>query len=112
MKAIRMTTDRRAGGARIRGCTGPPFRGPGEVLIDVESIGINFIDTYVRRGLYPRPLPLISRIRGGRKRLRRPGRMSPILPSETGSRWRACRWDRMPRRWSFPSGRRFAYLTA
>ena len=36
-----------------------PAPGPGDVLIDVERIGINFIDTYVRRGLYPRPLPLI-----------------------------------------------------
>ena len=36
-----------------------PVPGVGEVLIDVERIGINFIDTYVRRGMYPRPLPLI-----------------------------------------------------
>ena len=36
-----------------------PAPGPGDVMIDVERIGINFIDTYVRRGLYPRPLPLI-----------------------------------------------------
>ena len=36
-----------------------PIPGSGEVLIDVERIGINFIDTYVRRGAYPRPLPLI-----------------------------------------------------
>jgi len=36
-----------------------PAPGLGEVLIDVERIGINFIDTYVRRGMYPRPLPLI-----------------------------------------------------
>ena len=36
-----------------------PVPGSGEVLIDVERIGVNFIDTYVRRGAYPRPLPLI-----------------------------------------------------
>ena len=36
-----------------------PVPGGGEILIDVERIGINFIDTYVRRGMYPRPLPLI-----------------------------------------------------
>ena len=36
-----------------------PVPEAGEVLIDVECIGINFIDTYVRRGTYPRKLPLI-----------------------------------------------------
>ncbi|WP_253183335.1 quinone oxidoreductase family protein [Sphingobium phenoxybenzoativorans] len=31
--------------------------GPGEILIAHEAIGLNFIDTYVRSGLYPSPLP-------------------------------------------------------
>lgn len=31
--------------------------GPGEVLIRHEAIGLNFIDTYVRGGLYPAQLP-------------------------------------------------------
>lgn len=31
--------------------------GPGEILIAQEAIGLNFIDTYVRSGLYPSPLP-------------------------------------------------------
>ena len=31
--------------------------GPGEVLVRHEAIGLNFIDTYVRGGLYPAPLP-------------------------------------------------------
>ncbi|QUT06116.1 quinone oxidoreductase [Sphingobium phenoxybenzoativorans] len=35
--------------------TGDP--GPGEILIAHEAIGLNFIDTYVRSGLYPSPLP-------------------------------------------------------
>lgn len=30
---------------------------PGEVLIRVEYAGVNYIDTYRRRGLYPLPLP-------------------------------------------------------
>ena len=29
-----------------------------ELLIDVEAVGINFIEIYQREGLYPRPLPL------------------------------------------------------
>lgn len=34
-----------------------PTPGAGEVLIKAEAIGINFIDTYFRSGLYPRELP-------------------------------------------------------
>jgi NADPH2:quinone reductase len=30
----------------------------GELLIEVEAVGLNFIDTYYRTGLYPAPLPL------------------------------------------------------
>ena len=29
-----------------------------EVLIQIEAIGVNYIDTYIRSGFYPRPLPL------------------------------------------------------
>ena len=36
-----------------------PTPGPGEVLIKAEAIGVNFIDTYFRTGLYPHPLPFI-----------------------------------------------------
>lgn len=58
MKAIRMT---RTGGPDVLEYVDvpDPVAGQGEVLIDVERIGVNFIDTYVRRGAYPRPLPLI-----------------------------------------------------
>jgi len=36
-----------------------PTPGPGEVLIKAEAIGVNFIDTYFRAGLYPRPVPFV-----------------------------------------------------
>lgn len=36
-----------------------PSPGPGEVLIKAEAIGVNFIDTYFRTGLYPRELPFV-----------------------------------------------------
>lgn len=36
----------------------PGAPGPGELLIEVEAVGLNFIDTYYRTGLYPAPLPL------------------------------------------------------
>ncbi|GGE08728.1 quinone oxidoreductase [Polymorphobacter glacialis] len=34
-----------------------PTPGPGEILIRQTAIGLNFIDTYHRTGLYPVPLP-------------------------------------------------------
>ncbi|MDR1826929.1 MAG: quinone oxidoreductase [Methylobacteriaceae bacterium] len=33
--------------------------GPGQVLLQQTAIGVNYIDTYHRSGLYPLPLPLI-----------------------------------------------------
>ncbi|MGV0792324.1 quinone oxidoreductase family protein [Mycolicibacterium sp. XJ1819] len=36
-----------------------PTPGPGEVLIKAEAIGVNFLDTYFRSGLYPRELPFV-----------------------------------------------------
>ncbi|RTI11283.1 alcohol dehydrogenase catalytic domain-containing protein, partial [Thermus scotoductus] len=34
-----------------------PEPGPGEVLVKLLAIGVNYIDTYKRKGLYPMPLP-------------------------------------------------------
>jgi NADPH2:quinone reductase len=31
--------------------------GPGELLIETEAVGLNFIDVYYRTGLYPEPVP-------------------------------------------------------
>lgn len=36
-----------------------PSPAPGEVLIRAEAVGVNFIDTYFRTGLYPHPLPFV-----------------------------------------------------
>ena len=35
----------------------PPTPHPGEVLVDVEAAGVNFIDTYQRSGVYPVAFP-------------------------------------------------------
>jgi NADPH2:quinone reductase len=35
-----------------------PTPGPGEILIAQEAVGLNFIDTYHRGGLYPMKLPM------------------------------------------------------
>lgn len=34
-----------------------PSPGPGELVIETEAVGLNFIDTYFRKGLYEGPLP-------------------------------------------------------
>lgn len=36
-----------------------PAPGPAEVLIATEAIGVNYIDTYFRSGLYPREVPFV-----------------------------------------------------
>ena len=36
-----------------------PAPGPGEILIRQEAVGLNFIDTYQRGGLYPMSLPAV-----------------------------------------------------
>lgn len=36
-----------------------PRPGPGEVLLRQTAMGLNFIDVYLRTGLYPRPLPFV-----------------------------------------------------
>lgn len=41
-----------------------PEPGPGQVLIEIAAIGVNYIDTYHRAGLYPLPLPLIPGAEG------------------------------------------------
>jgi NADPH2:quinone reductase len=34
-----------------------PTPGPGQALLRIEAVGVNFIEIYQRTGLYPRPLP-------------------------------------------------------
>jgi NADPH2:quinone reductase len=41
-----------------------PAPGPGEILIRHEAIGLNFIDTYQRTGLYPVRLPAVLGLEG------------------------------------------------
>lgn len=41
-----------------------PEPGPGEVLLRQTSVGLNYIDTYNRTGLYPVPLPFTPGIEG------------------------------------------------
>ena len=50
--------------------------GPGQVRLKHTAVGLNYIDTYQRSGLYPMPLPSGLGSRGGRASSRRSGRAS------------------------------------
>src|SRR3990167_6345357 len=41
-----------------------PTAGPGEILIRQDAIGLNFIDTYQRTGLYPVKMPAVLGLEG------------------------------------------------
>lgn len=41
-----------------------PVPGPGEVLVSVSAVGVNYTDIYQREGTYPRPLPFIPGAEG------------------------------------------------
>lgn len=41
-----------------------PHPGPGEVLVELRAAGVNFIDTYHRKGLYKVNLPFIPGVEG------------------------------------------------
>lgn len=41
-----------------------PLPGPGEVVVRLAAAGLNYIDTYHRRGLYPREVPFIPGLEG------------------------------------------------
>ena len=59
MKAIRV--DRLGGPEVLQLADVPvPSPGPGEALIRQTAAGVNFIDVYVRTGLYKRPLPFVN----------------------------------------------------
>jgi NADPH2:quinone reductase len=58
MRAIQV---QRHGGPEVLELVDLPVRepGPGEVRVRHQAIGVNFIDTYFRSGLYKAPLPLV-----------------------------------------------------
>ena len=56
MKAIRVHTPGGPEVLRIEEIP-DPHPGPGEALVRVEAVGVNFIEVYQRMGLYPLPLP-------------------------------------------------------
>ena len=71
MRAVRID---RTGGPEVLTVTDLPVPepGPGQVLVDVEAAGVNFIDTYRRSGVYPLDLPAVLGSEGA-GRVARPG---------------------------------------
>ncbi len=41
-----------------------PTPGPGQLVVSVGSAGVNYLDTYHRRGIYPRDLPFVPGAEG------------------------------------------------
>ncbi|WP_432543832.1 quinone oxidoreductase family protein [Kineococcus sp. SYSU DK002] len=58
MRAVQIE---RTGGPEVLTVTDlpAPEPGPGQVLVDVEAAGVNYIDTYRRSGVYPLDLPAV-----------------------------------------------------
>ncbi len=58
MRAIQVN---RTGGPEVLTLTDLPVQepGPGQVLVRIQASGVNFIDTYLREGRYPSPLPFV-----------------------------------------------------
>jgi NADPH2:quinone reductase len=56
MRAIRVHAPGEAEAMRLEEAP-DPTPGPGEAVVRLEAIGVNFIDVYRRKGLYPQPLP-------------------------------------------------------
>ena len=56
MRAVQV---RRTGGPEVLevGEVEEPVPGPGQVLVEVDAAGVNYIDTYFRSGTYPRATP-------------------------------------------------------
>jgi NADPH2:quinone reductase len=55
-----------AGGPEVMHWTELPMPSPGrgEVLLHIEAAGVNFVDVYYRKGVYPQPLPAILGVEG------------------------------------------------
>ncbi len=58
---MRATVAAKAGGPEVLEYREVPVPrpGPGQVLVRVAAVGVNFIDTYLRSGVYPRSFPTI-----------------------------------------------------
>ena len=82
MKAIQIS---RSGGSEVLKYTDceDPRPGPGDVLVQVHAVGVNYMDIYVRSGLYPIPsLPLILGSEGAGEILEVGKDVSGLVPGD------------------------------
>lgn len=63
---MRATQVTRHGGPEVLeyGSVADPIPAPGEVLVKTHAVGVNFIDTYLRRGMYPSQPPYVPGTEG------------------------------------------------
>src|SRR5215831_7663453 len=61
MQAIRVE---RYGGPEVLQVIDDPVPAPGQVVVDVAAIGVNYVDTYQRSGTYQVPLPFVPGAEG------------------------------------------------
>ena len=54
--------------------------GPGEAVVEIKAVGLNYIDTYHREGLYPVELPCT------------PGWKPPESLLASAEKWKAYKW--------------------
>ncbi len=59
-----------------------PRPGPGEALVKVEAAGVNFIEIYQRKGLYPSPLPFTPGTEGAGRVLEVGPGVSAVKPAD------------------------------
>jgi NADPH2:quinone reductase len=64
--AVQAVLVSRAGGPEVLELREMPEQapGPGELLVDVEAAGVNFIDVYQREGRYPMETPFVAGLEG------------------------------------------------
>lgn len=60
----------------------PPSPHPGELLVDVAAAGVNFIDTYMRDGMYPRDLPFVPGQEGAGTVVAAGGEVTSFAPGD------------------------------
>jgi len=66
-ETVRRVTVRAYGGPEqltVETAAEPPRPGPGQVLVEVEAAGVNYIDVYQRKGIYKLPLPYTPGLEG------------------------------------------------
>ena len=109
MKVVRVHATGDAGALRLEEAD-VPRPGPGQALLRLEAVGLNYVEIYHRTGLYKLPLPFTpgSEAAGTVEAV---GRASPRSGRATGSARRAClapmpstRWFRRTAWFRYPTG--------